>query len=176
MIDDDGTKKGIEIKGKHNRYMVKKIIKKDPTTSLKKTTKEKDLEKEWFSHDFQLQKLIDKNKIIMNEIKNKVLSYKRQDVLKKRLDEEKFITTNHVSDMLLKNNMTCYYCKTNVFILYEKCREETQWSVDRIDNSIGHNVNNIVISCLKCNLQKKTRDSEKFAQTKQLIIKREGID
>ena len=41
MIDDDGTKKGIEIKGKHNRYMVKKIIKKDPTTSLKKQPKKR---------------------------------------------------------------------------------------------------------------------------------------
>ena len=61
MTDDNEPKKGIEIKGKHNRYMVKKIIKKDSDISLKKTTQEKDLSKEWFSHDFQLQKLLNNN-------------------------------------------------------------------------------------------------------------------
>ena len=176
MIDDDGTKKGIEIKGKHNRYMVKKVIKKDPSVSMKKTTQEKDLSKEWFSHDFQLQKLLNNDKIIFNEIKNKISSYKQQDILKSRLNQEDFISCEYIVNKLCDDNMTCFYCKTPVFILYEKCRQETQWSVDRINNDIGHNINNVVISCLKCNLQKKSRDSEKFAQTKQLIIKREGID
>ena len=37
MKDDDGTKKGVEIKGKHNRYMVKKVTKKESSVSLKKT-------------------------------------------------------------------------------------------------------------------------------------------
>ena len=48
-----------------------------------------------------------------------------------------------------------------------------QWTVDRIDNSIGHDIDNIVISCLKCNLQRKTRSADKFAQTKQLVIKKQ---
>ena len=176
MKDDDGTKKGIEIKGKHNRYMVKKVIKKESSVSMKKTTQEKDLSKEWFSHDFQLQKLLDNDKIIFNEIKNKISSYKQQDIIKSRLNQEDFISCEYIVNKLCDDNMTCFYCKNPVFILYEKCREETQWSVDRINNDTGHNINNVVISCLKCNLQKKSRDSEKFAQTKQLIIKREGID
>lgn len=176
MKDDDGTKKGVEIKGKHNRYMVKKVTKKESPISMKKTTQEKDLSKEWFSHDFQLQKLLNNDKIILNEIKNKISSYKQQDILKSRLNQEDFISYEYIVNKLCDDNMTCFYCKTPVFILYEKCRQETQWSVDRINNDIGHNINNVVISCLKCNLQKKSRDSEKFAQTKQLIIKREGID
>ena len=176
MKDDDGTKKGVEIKGKHNRYMVKKVTKKESPISMKKTTQEKDLSKEWFSHDFQLQKLLNNDKIILNEIKNKISSYKQQDILKSRLNQEDFISCEYIVNKLCDDNMTCFYCKTPVFILYEKCRQETQWSVDRINNDIGHNINNVVISCLKCNLQKKSRDSEKFAQTKQLIIKREGID
>jgi hypothetical protein len=51
-----------------------------------------------------------------------------------------------------------------------------QWTVDRIDNSIGHDIDNIVISCLKCNLQRKTRSADKFAQTKQLVIKRDNYE
>ena len=46
-----------------------------------------------------------------------------------------------------------------------------QWTVDRIDNSIGHDIENIVISCLKCNLQ--SRSSDKFLQTKKMVIKHE---
>ena len=49
-----------------------------------------------------------------------------------------------------------------------------QWTVDRIDNSIGHDIENIVISCLKCNLQRRSRSSDKFLQTKQMVIKREN--
>ena len=81
MIDDE-TKKGIEIKGKHNRYMLKKVTKKCSDVVLKKTILEKDLSKDWFSHDFQKEKLLNNDKIIINEIKNKISSYKQQDTKK----------------------------------------------------------------------------------------------
>ena len=49
-----------------------------------------------------------------------------------------------------------------------------QWSLDRIDNNIGHNVGNLVIACLECNLKRRRRTDEKFLFTKQLnIVKRE---
>ena len=35
-----------------------------------------------------------------------------------------------------------------MFILYENVREPKQWSVDRINNDLGHNIDNFVLACL----------------------------
>ena len=54
-------------------------------------------------------------------------------------------------------------------------RDPKQWTLDRIDNTMGHNTNNVLISCLACNLKRRNRTVEKFLFTKQLtIIKAEG--
>jgi 5-methylcytosine-specific restriction endonuclease McrA len=168
--------KGITIRGKHNRYMVKKITKSDNVEKMKKTTDCKKLDKIWFSHDFQLQMLRERHTTILGEVKSKLSSYKHQDTLKHRYRQDAFVTLDRVLVMLDETELSCFYCKSNMLLLYEKSREMTQWSVDRINNDIGHNIDNIVISCLKCNLQKKTRDSDKFLNTKQLVITRQGID
>ena len=46
------------------------------------------------------------------------------------------------------------------------------WTLDRINNDIGHYGDNVVIGCLACNLQKRRRGDEAFRFTKQLIIKK----
>ena len=46
------------------------------------------------------------------------------------------------------------------------------WTLDRIDNNIGHNTDNVVISCLACNLQKRRRGEEAFKFMKQMVIKK----
>jgi hypothetical protein len=176
MSSPQDTIRGVHITGKHNRYMVKKITKTQPTDKMKKTTEDKNLDKAWFSHDFQVEKLRENNEILISEIKTKLSSYKQQDVIKHRYEQGLFVTSEYVVNMLLEADISCFYCKDEMLVLYEKSREMTQWSVDRINNDIGHNVDNIVVSCLRCNLQKKTRDSDKFLNTKQLVIKREGID
>ena len=43
-------------------------------------------------------------------------------------------------------------------------------SLDRIDNSIGHNKENVVIACLQCNVGRKTMHQGRYAFTKQLVI------
>ena len=57
-----------------------------------------------------------------------------------------------------------------MLILYDISREMTQWSIDRIDNEVGHNMNNYHLSCLDCNLKKKRKTDEKFRFTKQLNL------
>ena len=47
-----------------------------------------------------------------------------------------------------------------------------QWSLDRIDNDIGHYKENVVISCLECNLKRRKTNADAFLFTKQLRIKK----
>ena len=47
-----------------------------------------------------------------------------------------------------------------------------QWSLDRIDNSIPHTNDNVIISCLKCNLQRRCQNKDNFLFTKQLKIEK----
>tara|TARA_B110000285_G_C14821369_1_gene466668 strand:- start:68 stop:589 length:522 start_codon:yes stop_codon:yes gene_type:complete len=114
-------------------------------------------------------------KILIRQIKGKLHSYKGQDKLKTLTeDENEFMNVTDVLKLLLDCNHKCYYCKTNVKLFYEKVREPIQWTLERLDNSFGHNMNNCVISCLKCNLSRRTMFHERYTLTKQLqnIIKK----
>jgi hypothetical protein len=75
-------------------------------------------------------------------------------------------------DLLVQSNLTCFYCKCFTLILYKNVRDGNQWSLDRIDNDKGHSHDNVVISCLKCNLQRKRRSSNTFAMSKQMVLTR----
>jgi len=46
----------------------------------------------------------------------------------------------------------------------------TQWSLERLNNNIGHYSNNTCISCLRCNLQRRNDNHEYFKFSKQLNI------
>ena len=113
--------------------------------------------------------------IFISHIKTKIGSYKQQDILKKKLDETKFVDFNEVINLLHSCELKCYYCSTETYVLYEKVRETKQWSLDRIDNNIGHNKGNLVISCLECNLKRRRTNKDKFLFTKNMKIIREGI-
>ncbi len=55
-----------------------------------------------------------------------------------------------------------------MFIFFEKVRDENQWTLDRINNYDEHSNENTIICCLKCNLQRRRKNSDKFLFTKQL--------
>ena len=42
-------------------------------------------------------------------------------------------------------------------VLYDISREMTQWSVDRINNDLGHDIDNYHLACLECNLKRRRR-------------------
>ena len=66
--------------------------------------------------------------------------------------------------------LKCYYCLLPIFILYEIVRDSKQWTLDRIDNNKGHNEDNVLISCLECNLKRRRQSDTKFLFTKQLNL------
>tara|TARA_A100001011_G_scaffold378823_1_gene444038 strand:+ start:597 stop:1259 length:663 start_codon:yes stop_codon:yes gene_type:complete len=113
----------------------------------------------------------DKDSNIVSLLKKKISSYRQQDRHKKILRKESsIITLDETIEKLVASKLKCHYCKSKVRILYKKVRDKHQWTLDRIDNSIGHNRENVVIACLECNLKRRTTEMDRFTFTKQLKI------
>lgn len=110
--------------------------------------------------------------MIVSHIKTKISSYKQQDILKKKFLPEDFVSYSDVITLLTESNMKCYYCSCETYLLYEIVREMKQWSLDRINNDIGHNKNNLVICCLECNLKRRRTNKDAFFFTKNLKIQK----
>ena len=106
--------------------------------------------------------------LFKSEIKNKINSYRSQDIIKKLYQENIFVDLEHVIKILFESKLDCFYCKKKVNIIYENVREPSQWTLERIDNSFGHNKDNVVIACLSCNLKRRTMYHERFVFTKQM--------
>ena len=199
-MSDEENNKQIIINGTNNRYLIKRanrvknvpkiraiINKYNLTMEDLDYNKQFDLLKEIYLYQANGEKNSSKNssenstenskekEIILKEIENKISSYRQQDLLKKHFDQKQFITSEILIPKMVESNMKCYYCSCEMFILYENVREMSQWSVDRIDNSIGHNKDNFVLSCLNCNIKRRKRSSDKFLFSKQMnIIKQDS--
>ncbi len=104
------------------------------------------------------------------ELKAKYNAYKNQDRIKNKYDEDKHITYMQMIKKLYDSQLTCYYCNCSLLILFNKKREGTQWTLERLDNNLGHYESNTCIACLKCNLKRRTDSHEYFKQGKQLTL------
>tara|TARA_B110000483_G_C18203444_1_gene546387 strand:- start:1617 stop:2144 length:528 start_codon:yes stop_codon:yes gene_type:complete len=111
-------------------------------------------------------------KKMIQQINRKINSYKQQDKTKNLFNDAKLININQVIELLLSCNFICYYCQKMVHVLYKNVREPLQWTLERLDNDYGHNHDNVVISCLECNLHRRTMYHERYVFTKQLVIKK----
>ena len=101
-------------------------------------------------------------------ISNKISNYKRQDVANHIFDPKWFITSEEVLELLVASRLQCYYCRARCAIQYSKPRFSGQWTLDRLSNDQGHNRQNVVISCLKCNLHRGVKNSSRYKLGKQL--------
>ena len=187
MQEQKGEKK-VLINGTNNRYQIKKLTREEVEIKRRKSSEKWGFGEEYFTSDKQeliIKALFDVEKnssssshnldttllnLINSELNKKISSYKQQDIIRKLLDAEKFIDLNTVITKLYECNLECSYCKDKMFLLYEMAREMKQWSVDRIDNTLGHNRDNIVMACLDCNLKRRRKGKDAFLFTKQLTI------
>ena len=108
----------------------------------------------------------DTSKLISQQVRSKISGYASQDRLKGLYLRDQFVQFQQILDLFRETEMKCYYCKETTQLLYEHVREPKQWTLERLDNSLGHNHGNVVIACLKCNLRRRTMASERYVKTK----------
>jgi hypothetical protein len=173
---DKIKEKRIVIEGINNRYQIKKLVE----TREKKKRRGVTFPEEYLLHKKQWELLFSGKEdpflpLLIRELERKIACYKQQDKEKNMFDFLSFITLEKVKNQLYSSSMKCFYCSCEVFLLYEMVRENKQWTLDRINNDLGHNEGNVVISCLECNLKRRRTNQDKFLFTKQLkIIKEEN--
>lgn len=111
--------------------------------------------------------------IILRMLSDKLRSYRAQDMAKNHYSEDEFISMQSLMELILRANNSCFYCKETVKLIYEEVRDPKQWTLERIDNTRGHNTNNVELACLACNLRRRTMYHERYILTKQMcnIIK-----
>jgi hypothetical protein len=196
--DKDNTadkNKKIHIQGTHNRYQIKKCKREEVVQKKRKTFSQSELNEQYFQEEKQellLEYLCrdwlmseeneDKTEtrdfdvnllsILNAELKKKLASYRSQDMKKKKYNEAKFVTLEAVIQRLKECRLSCFYCKEKTFLLYDLVRESKQWTLDRINNDIGHESDNIIISCLECNLKRRRQSKDAFVFTRQLVIEK----
>tara|TARA_B110001450_G_scaffold254809_1_gene280934 strand:- start:11627 stop:12199 length:573 start_codon:yes stop_codon:yes gene_type:complete len=115
-------------------------------------------------------------KFLLSELKNKLSSYKNQDIKKDLHEECNLITLDNIINKLVNSKLKCFYCNEKMYILFEKVRDNKQWTLDRLNNYDEHTDKNTIVCCLQCNLQRRRKNSEKFKFTKQLETKQLKIN
>ena len=179
MLNDvDLSLKQINIIGTNTRYQIKRV-------TQDKIVKSRNKIKDW---NINISEIVNSEEIIgelltgittkignifKNEITHKLRGYKSQDTIKKMIDPVHFISFVDTIQKLNDCKLKCFYCSEPIFILYSIVREKKQWTLDRINNDIGHNTENVIIACLECNLQRRRKTKDSFAFSKQFILTRE---
>lgn len=116
-----------------------------------------------------------KRNILKKNLSMKLASYRQQDIKKNRYDTNKFISQRQCIIKVIHSNpseLSCRYCRDKIKLYYEHVRDPKQWTLDRLDNNIGHIEENVVICCLKCNLEKRRKNEENFIFQKQFQIEK----
>lgn len=182
----------IKITGQGNRYQIKKLTtttnpeEKTPRVLIQKLN----IDDSFFAVDKQKELLLKIHhkaevnqeitflgkeeeriyNVMIKQLEAKIASYRQQDKLKEMLDDTNAINVNSVVKHILQCNVKCFYCHIVMRILYKQSRDPTQWTIDRIDNDLGHTADNYVLACLGCNLKRRRQNLDKFNYTKNLTI------
>jgi hypothetical protein len=174
--------RSVTITGKHNIDEMNKVQMNDKTyKAVRKhmTT----LDETVLAHPLQMAMLrnlyiigpdyvAEHTSLFLSELIHKIQGYKGQDIKKEIHKQESLINLEDVLAKLVGSQLTCGYCSKPIFVLYKNVRDPMQWTLDRIDNALGHTKENTCIACLKCNLQRRVMNAEKFSFTKKLKIEK----
>ena len=170
--DKEEKPRKMVITGQNNKYQIKKATKQQEFNKERTSLSKKDISLDLFEFDKQYELLLlnELPEIIIKEIERKISGYKQQDVKKKVYNEKELIQFQQVMEKFIECKLKCYYCFQHMKLLYKIVRDSQQWTLDRIDNSLGHTHANVVICCLECNLKRRIQSSNKYLFTKQLKL------
>lgn len=172
----------INISGQNNRYQMKKVTKVNEGKPIKKTNVSTTwkFDRKYFKHEEQILLIrdlsnLEVDEVIKKQITSKIYSYKQQDMKKKNYDRNSenykdLIDFDTIIKEMITCDLKCHYCLKEMLILYENVRDNSQWTVDRINNDIGHIKENFNLVCLKCNLKRRRQNDEKYLFSSQLSI------
>lgn len=153
------------------RVRVKEPKLQKQTNTLDETYYDQDTQNKML-YQLYLNDEFNEKDILLQAITKKLQGYKQQDSKHLIYSKHHFIHIDTTIQRLVESKLQCLYCNQNLMLFYKECKQDNQWTLDRIDNTMGHNSNNVVISCLDCNLKRGNTDLEKFKYTKQLTIKK----
>lgn len=100
--------------------------------------------------------------------------YKQQDLSKGLFAPDQWISFERLLALLSSSQLVCFYCQRRTKIVYTSRCDPQQWTLERIDNKLGHNDGNVVIACLSCNVRRRTMYHERYRFTKQLVVVKKG--
>ena len=167
--------KTIEFKGKRNIDKINLV-----SVPTRKDATKYSFNDDYYSHRVQIE-LVNKlfldekilqGKQVIQTITKKISGYKSQDIQKQLFDVNWFISLDDVMECLVNSKLNCFYCREICELLYKDCLSKKQWTLDRIDNNMGHNRDNVVISCLDCNIKRGDMDYDRFKKGKEIKIVR----
>lgn len=183
MANENNTKT-MTITGQNNRYKMKEVINCGMKPDKVVRAKMKNVDEELLLDSGKQIAMINKmytgddsidnyNVLLKQELEKKIGSYKQQDMKKEIYDAALLITLAELIEKLVISKLKCAYCSNEVLLLYKNAREEKQWTLDRKYNDECHSNENTVISCLKCNLERRVKNVDKFTFSKKMRIKKE---
>lgn len=167
--------KSIEITGKRNidgLLNIKKPQRKDVTNWNMDVSYFTYLKQIQIINSLYLEQPIEHHILVKREITKKINGYKNQDIQNSIIDINKLISLEQVIERLVESKLRCFYCHDNCELLYKNVLSKKQWTLDRLDNSLGHNHDNVVICCLECNIKRGDMDSERFKRGKEIKLVR----
>jgi hypothetical protein len=190
MEENDTSSKKMIITGKNNIYKIKEVVNGGIKPPKEVRTIMKDVEETLFLKQVQLINRMymhndddtkkedvlednEKSKLLKHELEKKINGYKQQDIKKGIYDIKQLITFEEVVEKLVISKLKCAYCSCTLLLLYKNVREPSQWTLDRKYNDECHSNENTQIACLKCNLERRVKNVDKFTFTKKLRINKE---
>ena len=108
----------------------------------------------------------------LRDLRKKHSSYKSQDKQHHKFDDQQHITLEQLIDKLVDCQLLCYYCQKPVSLVYHQRKDPRQWTLERLNNNLGHYTENTCIACLQCNLGRRTDNHEYYKKGKTMILKK----
>lgn len=102
---------------------------------------------------------------VLMEIRSKRRGYQEQDK-KRGWNPGNVLSERYIAEQMLVQKMRCWHCSAGVHVLYRDRYDPFQWSIDRLDNDKGHTRDNVVVSCMRCNLRRGNVSIRSFTVTK----------